>query len=462
MSQALYRTYRSKSLDEVVGQDHITTPLKHAIKSGKIAHAYLLTGSRGTGKTSVARILAHEVNDFDYDEPCRHLDIIEIDAASNRRIDEVRDIREKVVIAPSQGKYKVYIIDEVHMLTKEAFNALLKTLEEPPEHAIFILATTELQKVPDTIISRTQRFTFKPIERQTIIDHLKYIAKMEDINVSDEALGLIADHARGGFRDAISLLDQVRHSTKNIEATDVEMSIGLPPEKLLSELYALLRSESDAREALMTIIDGGYQAGLIAKQLLKKALKDADVALAKKLIEVTRSSEAELELIMIALGTTQPLAIVAPPETKLNSKPASKPQKSTEVHNATEPTNKATKEENGFEIIWHKVLETIKSEGHAVYGPLRLAVATKEGSTLQLGLRFPFHIKRIQESANMQAIQSALRQHYDDNLTIQVDRIKVDTEPVETNQPSLQSMPPTVSEPNIALVKEVFGGAEPV
>src|SRR6185312_9176361 len=169
MGQALYRKYRSKSFDDVVGQDHITKTLKNALSSGRISHAYLFTGPRGVGKTSVARILAHEVNDLSYNDESVHLDIIEIDAASNRRIDEIRDLREKVNIAPAAAKYKVYIIDEVHMLTREAFNALLKTLEEPPAHVIFILATTEAHKLPETIISRTQRFEFKPIGARQMV-----------------------------------------------------------------------------------------------------------------------------------------------------------------------------------------------------------------------------------------------------------------------------------------------------
>src|SRR3954469_978365 len=165
MEQALYRKYRPRGFDDAVGQPHITTTLARAIKAGKLSHAYLFTGPRGVGKTSIARILAHEINELPYTDESIHLDIIEIDAASNRRIDEIRDLRDKVHIAPTSAKYKVYIIDEVHMLTKEAFNALLKTLEEPPEHVIFILATTEVHKLPETIISRTQRFSFKPADK---------------------------------------------------------------------------------------------------------------------------------------------------------------------------------------------------------------------------------------------------------------------------------------------------------
>jgi DNA polymerase-3 subunit gamma/tau len=163
MGQALYRKYRPREFNDVAGQAHIITTLMKAIETNKISHAYLFTGPKGVGKTSVARILAHLVNGLNYDDDQSDIDIIEIDAASNRRIDEIRELRERVYIAPAMSKYKVYIIDEVHMLTKEAFNALLKTLEEPPEHVIFILATTDTHKLPETIISRTQRFTFRPI-----------------------------------------------------------------------------------------------------------------------------------------------------------------------------------------------------------------------------------------------------------------------------------------------------------
>ena len=208
MGQALYRKYRSRSLTEIVGQEHVTTTLANAIKSGRVSHAYLLSGPRGVGKTSIARILAHEINGLPYGDEA-HLDIIEIDAASNRRIDEIRDLRERVNTAPAHAKYKVYIIDEVHMLSSAAFNAFLKTLEEPPKYAIFILATTEKHKILPTILSRCQIFNFKRIQIKDMVEHLKKIAVRENVEAEEEALHLIAEKADGGLRDCLSLFDQM-------------------------------------------------------------------------------------------------------------------------------------------------------------------------------------------------------------------------------------------------------------
>ncbi len=273
MGQALYRRYRSKSLTEIIGQEHITDTLKTAVEQGRISHAYLFSGPRGVGKTSIARILAHEINELPYIDDSTHMDIIEIDAASNRRIDEIRDIREKVYMAPTSSKYKIYIIDEVHMLTREAFNALLKTLEEPPAHAVFILATTEANKLPETIISRTQHFTFKPVSQEKVVAHLQHIADAEGIKVSPDALGLLAAHGGGSFRDSISLLDQAGGMTTEITLEDVRRLLGIAPEEAISALLESLRGASLASNIINQLCDlygQGLQAASIARQLSSK------------------------------------------------------------------------------------------------------------------------------------------------------------------------------------------------
>lgn len=230
MYQTLYRKYRPTNFDEVIGQKVIVQTLKNAIDNNKLSHAYLFTGPRGTGKTSIAKILAQTINCTDLKNciPCgvcvnctqnktNPLDIIEIDAASNNGVDEIREIRSKVNLVPSLGKYKIYIIDEVHMLSTGAFNALLKTLEEPPHHVIFVLATTDPHKIPSTILSRCQRFDFKKLTVDEIVNRLKYVAKEEKINITLEALNEIAILSDGGMRDALSLLDQVvAYSTDEI------------------------------------------------------------------------------------------------------------------------------------------------------------------------------------------------------------------------------------------------------
>ena len=222
MYQTLYRKYRPSNLDEVVGQNIIIKTLKNAIINNKLSHAYLFTGPRGTGKTSVAKILARTVNCINLNDtnPCNKcvnctqnlkqpIDIIEIDAASNNGVDEIRELKSKVSLVPTINKYKVYIIDEVHMLTTGAFNALLKTLEEPPAHIIFILATTEPHKIPMTILSRCQRFDFKRISNEDIVNRLEYVVKQEKIKIDDICLKEIARLSNGGMRDALSILDQV-------------------------------------------------------------------------------------------------------------------------------------------------------------------------------------------------------------------------------------------------------------
>ena len=225
------------SLADVVGQSQVTDVLSSALKAGKIGHAYLFIGPRGTGKTSVARIFAHEVNGFKYELEDDYVDIIEIDGASNRGIDNIRELREKAMIAPTKGKYKIYIIDEVHMLTKEAFNALLKTLEEPPEHVIFIMATTDAYKVPITITSRSQSFTFKLADSETMSNYLRKVADKEKIKISDAAIRIIVKRGGGSFRDTLSLLDQISTlSSDEITEQDVIAALGLPEDEKITIL----------------------------------------------------------------------------------------------------------------------------------------------------------------------------------------------------------------------------------
>lgn len=312
MGQALYRKYRPKTLGEIVGQEHVTTTLSNALKAGRISHAYLLTGPRGVGKTSIARILAHEINDLPYEDEA-HLDIIEIDAASNRRIDEIRDLRDRVNTAPASAKYKVYIIDEVHMLTKEAFNALLKTLEEPPAHVVFILATTEAHKLPETIISRTQRYSLRPVPEEQVVAHLREIATGEKLQVDDAALAIIAHHGEGSFRDSISLLDQASSSAEHVTSADIERILGLAPDAYIAQLSSALTTgaSNTVVSTLAELYGQGYEPAMIASQLsatLRSAVLNgvstdpgASLQLLQNLLDVpaARSPRQLLELVLL-------------------------------------------------------------------------------------------------------------------------------------------------------------------
>lgn len=286
--QALYRKWRPRTFDSVIGQDDITETLKNAIKRGTISHAFLFAGPRGTGKTSCAKILAKALNcsNLQDGEPCNKCanclaadkgamaDIIEIDAASNNGVDEIRDIRDKVKYAPTQGKYKVYIIDEVHMLSMGAFNALLKTLEEPPEHVVFILATTELQKVPATIISRTQRYNFKRITQADLEQRMKYILEQEKISYDEKALAVIAQVADGGMRDALSILDQLLSFDKNKVDYDAALEITgfADKEKIEQILLAILNNDTtEALSLAQTELENGASSKNILDELIEMA-----------------------------------------------------------------------------------------------------------------------------------------------------------------------------------------------
>jgi len=286
MSQALYRKYRPKEWDEVVGQDHVVTTLKNAIAADRVAHAYLFAGSRGTGKTTLARLLAKAVNCLNPDptkrpdnecENCkavnesRFLDLIEIDAASNTSVDDVRDLRDKINFSPSQGKYKIYIIDEVHMLSTAAFNALLKTLEEPPPHAIFVLATTEIHKIPATVLSRCQRHEFRRVPVDEIVKQLKLIIKAEKIQADDDALIQIARQSAGGMRDAISLFDQLSSMGEKITLALAQTVLGTATSQTVLDLISSVMDHDPAHglETIHKALDAGADPRSLARQVVE-------------------------------------------------------------------------------------------------------------------------------------------------------------------------------------------------
>lgn len=485
MGQALYRKYRSKKFSEIVGQEHITTTLENALKKGAVSHAYLFTGPRGSGKTSIARILAHEVNGLKYDEST-HLDIIEIDAASNRRIDEIRDLRDHVHSAPTSGKYKVYIIDEVHMLTKEAFNALLKTLEEPPAHVIFILATTEAHKLPETIVSRTQRFTFKPVDIQQAIEHLSYISKTEGVHVEDEALRLIAEHGQGSFRDSISLLDQVSSGREKISVSHVRDMLGIAPDSAIEALLTALEAGS-ASVLLQTLEDlrqGGYHTPQLAKQLankLRNQLLDGSYILKRtivtktleELINVPASHDPETLFELILIKTLPDMASAptklvdapanAPTETiiteeaEITAQPeltdgSAKNDKSQLVTSENEEIVELAKEDAILdESSWQEALSILKKDHNTLYGVARMASPTFSDNRVTLTFNFAFHQKRIDDAKNKMILTKILSDLIGTSISLVC---MVDT----TGKSKKQAKK---AEPkDIDTISNIFGGAE--
>ena len=285
MSQALYRKWRPHRWEQVIGQQHIVQTLRNAVTAQRVAHAYLFAGPRGTGKTTTARLLAKAVNCLDGDlaaRPCdrcvhcqsvnqgRFLDLIEIDAASNTSVEDVRDLRDKINFRPNQADYKVYIIDEVHMLSTAAFNALLKTLEEPPPHAIFILATTEIHKIPATVLSRCQRHEFRRVPVQDIVAHLKEIVTVEELDVSDEALTLIARQSTGSVRDAISLLDQLASTGHSVTLEVAQTVLGTAASQAILDLVEAILSEQagSGLDHLHHALDAGSDPRQFARQIV--------------------------------------------------------------------------------------------------------------------------------------------------------------------------------------------------
>ena len=428
--QSLYRKYRSQTFADLVGQDAASRALQGAIIGGRVSHAYLFSGSRGTGKTSAARLLAKALNctgrKRDTAEPCNKcqscvemtagsaLDLIEIDAASNRGIDEIRDLREKVNLAPALGPFKVYIIDEAHMLTEPAFNALLKTLEEPPAHVVFVLCTTDAQKIPLTVIGRCQQFVFRRHSEDQIVSRLTHIAKTEKVSVDGEAMQLIARTAQGSMRDAVGLLDQlVPLAAGPISLEGARSLLGIADPRLLDELldHVLEGRAAEALAELNRIYSAGAELRQVVRGLMEgcrdrlvAALSRHDQATAKRFSvvldallhldgEVRRHAEprflveATLARLAVEVGTASPSAepVVLPAALE---EPTSPPVSALRA---------VTTSPQGVEVKgWADVLDKLSRTVRAAYLDAQPEV---DGTTLVLWFRYGFHHKKAQDQS---------------------------------------------------------------
>ena len=499
MSQALYRKYRSRSLDEVLGQDHVTNILRRALEQGKIAHAYLLTGPRGVGKTSVARILAHEINQLPYDEEASHLDIIEIDAASNNGVDDIRALREKAQVAPVSAPKKIYIIDEVHMLSKPAFNALLKTLEEPPAHVVFILATTDADKLPATILSRVQQFFFRPIPVDIMARQLMTIAEKEGFTIEADAARLIAERSRGGFRDGISMLDQLSalaDANKPLSASDVAQYLGLSAAETLENLLELYQ-QHDAPEALNLLGElekTGTDPIVLSHQLLsllraRLHQRPELITLVKQLIEVDRHPHPDLKLLTIFMdgtggvvhksseaaptSTASPTAAIKSPAEKPEPpvatseapSPAAQPTenslkttlKNRQTNNSADKTASDTAltgsrpapdsppDFTATDIDWDKIIALAKEQSFAIATLLQHCSWRRDGNTLTLYAGNAFAKKKLDNAKNRPLIATIVQQVAGTELDIATIG---------------QKAPPKDAE--LAKIAELMGGGEEV
>jgi DNA polymerase-3 subunit gamma/tau len=468
--QAIYRQYRPKTFDEVIGQRHITETIKNQIMRKSTAHAYLFSGIRGTGKTSTAKIFARAINCTNNTDgnPCnscdsclsilsdRNMDVIEMDAASNNGVEDIRDLREKVRFLPSQSKYKVYIIDEVHMLSKGAFNALLKTLEEPPAHLLFLLATTEPQKIPATILSRCQRFDLRRIGVDDIIQSLKDVLSDLGVKSEDEALRMIANSAEGAMRDAQSLLDRcLTHNNEMITYKDVTMLLGTVNYKTILEFTDSL-IQGDIRNTLLLLDDilaegkevSTFLEDLIAhlrNLLIVKSVKDS-----QKFIRLGEDAVQQLEIqsktmsvqdnirfiedlsetlslckkavndrilletrVIRLLSTSQMLKPEAIQKKEVAVEIIPKSQKNEnkatlEPKNVTKPDNQKNTELKLIKDQWENILTVIKKEKVTFNAVLKEAEpANVEGDevTIRFSEKFSFHFKRANSKENIELLQ---------------------------------------------------------
>lgn len=446
---SLYRKYRPQRFKDLVNQEHVKTTLLNSLKRKKINHAYLFCGPRGTGKTTVARILAKALNCPNRNpEPCNRclsckehtrlssLDLIEIDAASNRGIDEIRELRERIKLAPSSSEYKVFIIDEVHMLTTEAFNALLKTLEEPPSHAIFILATTEPHKIPATVLSRCQRFDFIPLSIMDIVERLKKISRAEGIKYDDDGLKMIAAAASGGMRDAISILDQLASTGRKISVLMVQETLGVVSERAILKLFEALVNKNIELgfDALEKIKEKGYNLihfRRILIDFLRKVLvykmsgQDNELKenYSKEIFAKVKdlSQEVEInELVRIIKVIARDSLIEKDSIPSLGLEIAlvdlAKNQ-ADKVENLIKenqlPKENATIENQDFEASWQRFLQEIKPYNHSLAAMMRSARILGEGNEqILIEVDYDFHRQKIEDKRNLRALEDALKESF--------------------------------------------------
>ena len=450
---SLYRKYRPQSFKDLVNQEHVKKTLLTSLKRNKIGHAYLFCGPRGTGKTTVARILAKALNCPNRNpEPCNRclsckentklssLDLIEIDAASNRGIDEIRELRERIKLAPSSSEYKIFIIDEVHMLTTEAFNALLKTLEEPPSHAIFILATTEPHKIPATVLSRCQRFDFIPLSIFDIVQRLKKISKKEKIMFDDDGLKMIAAAASGGMRDAISILDQLSSTGKKINALMVQNTLGVVSERATVKLFeALLLGDVESGfEALSKIREKGYNLIHFRRTLLdflrkvlvyKMSGDDSELKenyskeIHQKILTLSNSVET-LELIKIIKVVANDSLIEKDSIPSLGleiaivelAKKGNLPTPKEEIIIEEKTIKKIS---GDFEKLWNEFLGQIRPHNHSLAAIIRSArIYGVDENQIILEVDYDFHRKKIEDKNNLTAIEETLNKVFQKNYRL--------------------------------------------